>query len=251
LLDHNFPYNTKVQHASRLRDNDRFALIRCWAADAEPHANDSDDPGSDDLDSDDVPYGNSDDDDDDDDDDPDGDKVAYGNFLHYVDFEDDGGSADEEPEPAATKPVESEEAKLRRELKQERGRATRLAKKVYVLQRQMTELQSKFDEAAEYRDSCNLSVTTIWDAFQKLTSYRTSGAAIRKFGCAGVRLQGDAGSAGAVDAARKLHVAVYQHRTVKNVGHMIGDALLLAEPHFEVDGRGARLRDCIGDEDRS
>jgi HD superfamily phosphohydrolase len=48
----------------------------------------------------------------------------------------------------------------------------------------------------------------------------------------------------------KLHVAVYQHRTVKNVGHMIGDALLLAEPHFEVDGRGARLRDCIGDEDR-
>jgi hypothetical protein len=31
---------------------------------------------------------------------------------------------------------------------------------------------------------------------------------------------------------------------------MIGDALLLAEPHFDVDGRGARLRDCIGDEDR-
>jgi hypothetical protein len=48
----------------------------------------------------------------------------------------------------------------------------------------------------------------------------------------------------------KLHVAVYQHRTVTNVGHMIGDALLLAEPHFEVDGCGARLRDCIGDEDR-
>jgi HD superfamily phosphohydrolase len=42
----------------------------------------------------------------------------------------------------------------------------------------------------------------------------------------------------------KLHVAVYRHRTVKNMGHMIGDALLLAEPHLEVDGRGTRLRDC-------
>jgi hypothetical protein len=53
----NFPYNSKVQHACQLHDNDQFALIRSWAADAESVANDSDDPGSDDLDSDDVPYG--------------------------------------------------------------------------------------------------------------------------------------------------------------------------------------------------
>jgi len=48
----------------------------------------------------------------------------------------------------------------------------------------------------------------------------------------------------------KLHVAVYQHATVKNAGHVIGDVLALAEPHFDVDGRGTRLRDCLDDEDR-
>ena len=48
----------------------------------------------------------------------------------------------------------------------------------------------------------------------------------------------------------KLHVAVYQHATVKNVGHVIGDILQLAEPHFDVDGGGRRLRDCLDDEER-
>jgi hypothetical protein len=93
------------------------------AADAEPLANDSDDPDSDDLESDDVFNGTpttmtaatnrtvclrQ----------PSVQRTTGGNLLHYVD---DGRSGDEEPEPAATKPVESEEQKLCHELKQERG----------------------------------------------------------------------------------------------------------------------------------
>jgi HD superfamily phosphohydrolase len=41
----------------------------------------------------------------------------------------------------------------------------------------------------------------------------------------------------------KLHKSVYQHHVVKTVGHMIGDALLLAEPHLTVHGR--RMSECI------
>mmetsp|Transcript_38426 Transcript_38426/g.44743 ORF Transcript_38426/g.44743 Transcript_38426/m.44743 type:complete len:462 (+) Transcript_38426:59-1444(+) len=38
----------------------------------------------------------------------------------------------------------------------------------------------------------------------------------------------------------KLHKQVYQHQVTKAIGHMIGDAIRLAEPHFSIAGRTFR-----------
>lgn len=41
----------------------------------------------------------------------------------------------------------------------------------------------------------------------------------------------------------RLHKTVYQHQTVKCVGHMVGDVLELADPHFRGCG-GLRMSEC-------
>lgn len=46
----------------------------------------------------------------------------------------------------------------------------------------------------------------------------------------------------------KLHKEIYQHRVVKAVGHMIGDAFRLAAPHLCVGG--ASLIDCVVNPDK-
>jgi hypothetical protein len=127
LLGQNFPYKSKVQSALDLGDNDRFSLIRIWAADTESLAAD-DAVDDDDDDSDDVPYGNIDG--------YDSDDEPFVNFLHYADFDDEADtddSGDDADAPVLVE-TETEAQKLCRELKQERGRRTRLKTKYEALQ---------------------------------------------------------------------------------------------------------------------
>lgn len=46
----------------------------------------------------------------------------------------------------------------------------------------------------------------------------------------------------------KLHKNVYQHQVTKAIGHMIGDIIFLAVPHFRVGG--ATLVECAQDEEK-